>query len=477
MAATASHCGKTTACLGLLCALRARGIPAQAAKAGPDYIDRSWLARASGQAAPNLDLWMSGLPGGLDWLDRLLLSKSGLLVLEGAMGLYDGHRDGVASCAHLASFYNLPICLLLNVEGMGQSVAALAQGFLEYQPPNLFSPPAFLGLICVRSGSASHERLLAEALAPVLEAHALPLFGFLSKRNAPCLPERHLGLVQAEESGFNFGYFAKWFEAHCNLDAMLERLRTFFPKFDSGQNMELRGQSRINDEPRQTEYFIRFNPLKNSNSRKLVVAIAHDAAFSFIYADLPALLEELGAKVVFFSLLADSRLEDCDAIYLPGGYPELFAPQLARNKSLIASLRSLAQAGVPIFAECGGFIYLGRELRGAGETRAMANLVPLAFEMTGQLQELGYREACLLDKSDITVRGHVFHYARICEYIKGNLWKMDNGKTAGWKSGLIWGSWLHLYPAASRDFWQYWLKLALERKIERDSAGKSLSAT
>lgn len=475
MAATASKSGKTSASIALICALRKRGFDVLAAKFGPDYIDRSWLALASGKAALNLDLWMAGMPDGINWLDQLLqtgnaASRKQLLIIEGAMGLYDGKREGGNSTAHMACQLQLPVCLLLNIDGMGQSCAALAQGFLDFEPPLPDHRPCFLGVICTHSGSASHEKLAANALAPILSRHALPLLGFLPKKGAPALPARHLGLVQAEESKLDFAEFGGWFERNCDLDAILARLKACFPAFETYVNE--RTDNIIPTENRESKKdgcFCRAGHGKTSVSHaKPVVLIAHDAAFSFIYADFPALLRALGAEVRYFSPLHDETVPECDAIYFPGGYPEVFARQLSANRRLHEKLQELALKKTPIYAECGGYIFLGKELRLENGSYAMTGLLPCSFEIADRLQSLGYREAYLMQKPDIAIRGHEFHYGRIRGDEPKNLWQMRNGRNAmeGYRQGIIWASWLHLYPAGSISFWKYWLELARVKKHE-----------
>lgn len=472
ISATASKSGKTTACIGLICALRKFGFDIMAAKAGPDYIDRSWLALASNKPVPNIDIWMSDGDVGLNWLNQLLADnnasqKQRLFIIEGAMGLFDGMRQGGYSTAHLACQLGLPVCLLLNIDGMGQSCGALAEGFLEYKPPMLEKCIPFLGIICTHSGSPSHEKLAFKALEPILAHHNLPLFGFLPKKGAPQLPSRHLGLVQAEENEQNFTIFANWFEKNCDIKAILARLKYLFPAFEPEciNNHDNDVIIKKNQEKDKANFFCNIsNGNAPPNCVKPVIAIAHDAAFSFIYADLPALLRKLGAEIRFFSPLNDEAIPDCNAIYFPGGYPELYAQQLSSNKWLHDQLHEICRLNKPIYAECGGYIFLGKELRLKDKIYPMAGLLPCNFEMTETLQELGYREAKLDTFQEIKVRGHIFHYGRKIGTNSDNLWLLDSehNKFEGTAHNKIWASWLHLYPAGSISFWRYWLKQTQE---------------
>ncbi|MDE6735548.1 MAG: AAA family ATPase, partial [Desulfovibrio sp.] len=296
MAGTASGAGKTVAALGLIRALRGLGLEVAAAKTGPDFIDTAFLAQACGAPAANLDAWMCrpgakarlrAVPAGLARLRRRLLSpeagsKPDVWVVEGAMGLYDGGPAGAGGAAQLARVLGLPVLLVLNVRGMGQSAGALAEGFLRHKPRG--GRPRFLGLICTQSGGAGHEKLLREALAPVLAREKLPLFGFLPRAGAPKLASRHLGLVEAGEAlaGLDLDGIGRWFAGHCDLAAILRAL-------DLSPREAPPSPSSDAPLPGHAAFF----PFRRRGGRKLErprIGIARDAAFSFCYADLPALL-------------------------------------------------------------------------------------------------------------------------------------------------------------------------------------------
>lgn len=495
VAAPASGAGKTVAALGLIRALRHMGFAVRAAKTGPDFIDVAFLGAASGAPAANLDAWMSrpgctrrprALPGGLGRLrQRLFAAQRGkspdLWVVEGAMGLYDGGPGGSGGAAELAALLEAPVLLVLNVRGMGQSVAALAEGFLRHVPPG--PRPRFLGLLCAHSGGGDHERLLRGALGPVLRREKLPLFGFLPRLDAPKIASRHLGLVEARDAlaEVDLDALGRWFATHCDMRTLLRALGIPAPRTAPAAPPDAAPAAAPDAVPA-------FFPFRAGPSRPRI-GIARDAAFSFCYADLPALLAELGAEPVFFSPLADAAPPpDCAGLYFPGGYPELHAAALAANAPMLCSLRGLAAAGLPIYGECGGYIYLMRELEAGGRRHALAGLLPLACRMGARLAGLGYREAVpaagwlpeAAGGAPVVVRGHEFHYARLsgpepppsCRPV----WRVADaaGKARGLegcRKGHVAGSWLHLYPEGSRRFWKAWLALA--RKAARAATSAS----
>lgn len=484
VAAPGSSAGKTVATLGLIRALRGLGLHVRAAKTGPDFIDAGFLAAASGAPAANLDAWMGApgrtrrpraLPAGPARLRRRLLAPDGarppdLWVVEGAMGLYDGGPGGAGGAAELAALLDLPVLLVLNVRGMGQSVAALAEGFLRHKPRG--ARPRFLGVLCTQSGGEGHERLLREALAPVLRREKLPLLGFLPRADAPEIASRHLGLVEAREAlaGLDLDGLGRWFAAHCDLRALLRALGLAMSGRTAATGTARGAASAHSETPAA------FFPGRARRAPRVRIGIARDAAFSFCYADLPALLGELGAKPVFFSPLADpAPPEGCAGLYFPGGYPELHAAALAANTAMLAALRALGARGLPVFGECGGYIYLMRELEHDGRRHALAGLLPLACQVGGRLAALGYREATALPgwlpegMDPITVRGHEFHYARLSAPERPPacqpLWRVTDAAgeprgLEGCRLGRVAGSWLHLYPEGSRRFWKAWLALA-----------------
>lgn len=496
LAGTASGVGKTVTAIGLIRALRDLGLTVRAAKTGPDFIDTAFLAAASGAPAANLDGWMCSpgrqrcpraVPHGLDRVRRRLLAPQGgnppdLWVVEGAMGLYDGGHGGMGGAAHLAALLDLPVLLVLDVRGMGQSVAALAEGFLHHTPAT--GRPRFLGILCTHSGGSSHERLLRAALTPLLREKSLYLAGFLPCADAPRLPSRHLGLVEAREAltGMDLDGIGRWFAAHCDMAGLLRTLGIPMPSRAPAPLPDTATKTGAvdNDATACPAPATVFFPFRRHSAGRPRIGIAHDTAFSFCYADLPPLLAELGAEPVFFSPLADAAPPpNCAGLYFPGGYPELHAEALMANTSMLDALRAQAALGVPVYAECGGYIYLMRELEAHGNLYALAGLLPLSCRLDDRLAALGYREATpepgwlpaasAPSGTPLTVRGHEFHYARLTSVPLppgcAPLWHIRDSASQerapeGCRLGLVAGSWLHLYPEGSRRFWKAWLALA-----------------
>lgn len=496
VAGTGSNAGKTVTTLALLCALRARGLRVHAAKSGPDFIDAAFHAALTDAPAANLDVWMCRearpgggqaplrrMPQGLARIFARMLRPDAdgrhadLLLVEGAMGLYDGGAGGAGCTAQLAALLGLPVLLALNAHGLGQSVAALAEGFLRHRPAWAAHAgrPAFVGMVCTHVGGERHKKILRQALAPLTAQTGVPLLGLLPREGAPQLASRHLGLVEASESlpGLNRKALTAWLEAHCHVTALLRALGA--PP--GGVPAQMPAAAVAEAPPRR---FFTPRPRRLKAARRPRLGVAWDAAFSFCYADLPALLRELGAELHFFSPLRDDAPPSaCHGLYFPGGYPELHAPALAANAGMRAALRALAKQGLPIYGECGGYIYLMRALRLNGQTYPMSGLLPLTCLMSGQRAALGYRAAralpgwpaaCLPEPPGaarpLRARGHEFHYGRLEETALpatcAPLWQLSDSQgvllgTEGCRRGSAAGSWLHLYPEGARRFWRAWL--------------------
>jgi cobyrinic acid a,c-diamide synthase len=391
VSAPRSGSGKTVVTLGLLAALRRRGMAVRAAKAGPDYIDPAFHAAATGHAGVNLDTWAMP-PDLLDALVQESQRGADLLVIEGAMGLYDGvpgapGRTGAA--ADLAVRYRLPVLLVLDVSGQSQTAAALVRGLAGHDPAVRVA-----GVVLNRVGSERHRALVTDAIA----ALGIPVVGALPRDENLSLPERHLGLVQAAEHPDLAAWLdrlADMAEQQIDIDAAAASA-TPLPSPDAG------GQERI--------------ALPPPGSR---IALAADAAFTFAYPHVLDGWRRAGAEVVRFSPLADEPPPDsCDCCWLPGGYPELHAGALAAAARFRAGLARFA-ATRPVHGECGGYMVLGQGLTDAsGAHHAMAGLLGHATSFAQRRLHLGYRQARLLSGCPIGparthVRGHEFHYATL----------------------------------------------------------------
>ena len=390
IAAPASGAGKTTVALGLMAALQRRGLSLQPFKCGPDFIDAGLHARVCGRPARNLDLWMLSPETNLALFARHAAAAD-VAVVEGVMGLFDGARAAPqATTAGLARLLRIPVLLVVDASRMAGSVAALVRGFAGFDPALNIA-----GVILNQVGGEGHYRLLCEALAA---AGCPPALGYLPADPALRLPERHLGLHTAAEGVISDAWLAHLADA-------VER----------GMNLErilaLSGHVSNNVENSAA--------VKNLKS-ELRIAIARDAAFSFYYEDNLDALRDRGAEIVEFRPCHDAALpENIHAIYLGGGYPELHAAALAANVSLRRVLAQWARDGGPIYAECGGLIYLAQSLTlSDGQSFPMAGVLPVSVNMTNRLQRFGYcevrfKEKCLLGSPPLRARGHSFHTSRV----------------------------------------------------------------
>jgi cobyrinic acid a,c-diamide synthase len=387
VAAARSSSGKTTVTLGLLAAFKRRGIAVGAGKAGPDYIDPAFHAAASGAASINLDSWAMS-PDLLDALCGEAARTAELVVIEGVMGLFDGvagppGRTG--STADLAARLGLPVLLVLDVSGQSQTAAAVVRGLTAHDPCVRVA-----GVVLNRVGSARHRALVAEAI----DALGVPVLGAVPRDATLTLPERHLGLVQAQEHGdltARLDGLAHMAQRHLDLDRVLAIAAPLNPSAAIAR------------------------PALPPPGQR--IAVAADPAFTFFYPHLRDGWRRDGAEIVAFSPLADETPpNDCDACWLPGGYPELHAGRLANTPRFREGLRRFATTR-PVHGECGGYMVLGEGLEDAhGIRHAMVGLLGHSTSFATRKLHLGYREARLLadgalGRAGSIIRGHEFHYA------------------------------------------------------------------
>ena len=428
LAAPASGNGKTLVAAGLARHLRQRGHRVATAKAGPDFVDPTFHRMATDRPSLNLDLW--GMrPATLAGLVAELEANADLVLCEGAMGLFDGtgFAGEAGSTAELARTTGWPIVLIVDARGQGASVAALVRGFATHQP---LLPLA--GVIFNRVVSDRHGALLAGALARHLPS--LFCFGGLASDPALALPSRHLGLVPADELEI----------ADSTINRCAARIGA---AVDVGRLLGLARSSALAAAGPAT-------PLPALGRR---IAIAHDQAFCFAY---PAVLEgwrRQGAELVFFSPLADEA-PDCaaDSVYLPGGYPELWADRLASAEGFAAGLCGAAAEAKTIYGECGGYMVLGEALIDiAGGRHRMVGLLPLVTSFAERRLHLGYRCVSLREDgpfgaSGSRLRGHEFHYATVVNEDPGDrLLSVSDAAgtdlgTCGLRRGSVFGSFIHL---------------------------------
>jgi len=449
LAATGSGTGKTTLTLGLLSALRRQGYMVQPFKCGPDFIDPTLHQMVSGRISRNLDLRMCGQEYVRDCFDRHR-ADADIALVEGVMGLFDG---GIASPAALAKVLQIPVILIVDAKGCAESIAAVVKGF-ETLDPEL----PLMGVIFNRVASQRHLELLGGA---VLAHCRAPILGSLPRNEDFCIPDRHLGLMMGAElplAGQQLDSLAAAvaedidLEAITQLAAMPQAHRDLPPSFP---------EPPFGDKLRRRD---RGGRQREGKGDRLRIGIARDQAFCFYYQDNLDLLEAMGAELVEFSPLTDSKLPPrLSGLYLGGGYPELYGKALAANQEMLAEIKSWSEAGRPIYAECGGFIYLCQGLFDQdGEYWPLAGVFPCRARMGKRLSRLGYREAtitapCLFGDSG-QLFGHEFHYSDIEEMpvTVNRVYRLPDGRQEGYQIRNTLGGYLHLHfggtPSAAGHF-------------------------
>ncbi len=417
IAAPNSGSGKTVLTLGIMRALADAGVAVAPFKAGPDFIDPAFHAQATGRACYNLDPW-----GMRPALIRQLARQDGLTVVEGMMGLFDGAADGSGSCADLAAMLELPVVLAVDCARQSHSVAALVRGFRDHR-----SDIQFGGLILNRVATPRHETLLRDALS-VLD---IPILGVVPPSDELHLPERHLGLVQAGE--------------HETLEAFVAGAARIAAKHIDVEKLAMLGGARAQLDGGNV---IAIAPLGQH------IAVALDRAFTFAYPHILSGWRQAGAEISFFSPLNDEAPSiHADAIYLPGGYPELHGGQLAASTNFKMSMREAVRCGTVIYGECGGFMVLGETLvDGEGKAHEMLGLLPVVTSFAKRQRHLGYRQLTGTKNGLFKgcFRGHEFHYSTLIRQGEGQALftaRDANGSdlgSYGLQIGSVAGSYLHL---------------------------------
>ena len=438
IAAPRSGAGKTTVTLGLLRALRRRGRAVQPFKCGPDYIDPAFHEIAAGRPSYNLDTWAMDA-GLIATLAATASTDADIAVAEGVMGLFDGAaargRSGSGTTADLAALLGWPVVLVLDVTGQTETAAAVALGCARYR-----DDVDIAGVILNRVASQRHLSLIA----PAFERIKLPVFGAMLRENGIALPERHLGLVQAREIA--------------TIEQRLDRLADLI---DAAIDVDTIRQS-----ARPAKLLPTAGNERSSESRHHLpppgqrIALAQDLAFSFMYPHLLRQWRNAGAEIIPFSPLADEAPDPAaDAVWLPGGYPELHAGTLASAHVFRAGLRNLAERSVPIHGECGGYMVLGQGLEDAdGHKHEMTGLLGLETSFAKRKLHLGYRRArlqvaCSLGAEGTEVFGHEFHYAGTVSTMGQSLVDCTDASGAevpeqGVRQGSTTGTFFHLIDGA-----------------------------
>jgi cobyrinic acid a,c-diamide synthase len=427
IAGTHSGCGKTTLTLAIMAALAGRGLLVQPFKCGPDFIDPSLHQMVTGRISRNLDVRMCGAP-----FVRQTFAKHcpslGCAVVEGVMGLFDG---GEGSAATLAKTLDLPVILVIDVRSAAESVAAVVKGFATLDPALKLA-----GVICNRVGSEKHRNMVAGAI----QTHCdVPIIGFLPRREEVNIPSRHLGLHMGEENplaGKGLAQLAALAEQHLDLDLLLRI---------AGERQALPLDEDTASGPISAT---------DSGRNRVRIGVARDAAFCFYYEDNFDLLRAAGADLIFFSPLEDSALPPgLQGLYLGGGYPELYAHRLSTNQSMKDQIRTFSESGRPIYAECGGFMYLCRSIIDLEEAAfPMIGLYPFHTRMQPRLRSLGYRQPvvvqdCLMGPAGTVLHGHEFHYSAIEEAHPeiASVFRLADGHPEGYSHNNTLAGYTHLH--------------------------------
>lgn len=392
IAGVSSGVGKTTLTLAIMAALSKRGLAVQGFKVGPDYIDPSYHTAVTGQSSRNLDTWMMPADSMCEIFDRASQAAD-ISVIEGVMGFYDGKdaRKNDGSTAAVSIILQAPVLLVVDVSSMARSAAAVVLGFMKMD-----SSVQIAGVIVNRVGSPSHYGMVKSAIEQVC---GVPVLGYLEKNSGLHMPERHLGLIPALERGELrplFEQLAEAAEATIDLDQIVAIAK-------SAEDWQAPARHLF---------------AGTATEPKVTIAVARDRAFNFYYPENLELLAWYGARIMYFSPLAGEAVPaDADGLYIGGGFPEEYAEELSLQHSVLASVRDRVQAGLPTFAECGGFMYLCRSLTDRQGIRyPMVGIIPADVTMQDRLAALGYREAralhaaLFLNEAEV-MRGHEFHYS------------------------------------------------------------------
>jgi len=445
IAGTHSGCGKTSVSLGLMASLARRGLAVQPFKCGPDFIDpghHSLACARDGKPVPshNLDGWMLSQSTNLDIFNRYGTSCD-VAVVEGVMGLFDGISgtgdDG--STGQIAKTLGLPVILVVDARSMARSAAALVSGYAHFD-----EDVNIAGVIFNRVGSANHADLLIEAMTLLPD---VPVLGCLGRDENITTPSRHLGLVTADDNGPDMDRYqrlANWVESGMDIDGLLDVLP-------------------------ETEVIPPFELVPEIGN--ITIGLARDAAFCFYYEENLRLLRDAGARLVEFSPINDSHLPSgMDGLYLGGGYPELYAFELGQNTKLRREIKEFCESGRPVYAECGGFMYLMNDIVTDRGRYAMSGVFPVRAKMNEKFRALGYREITtkadtILGPAGANVRGHEFHYSAIQDdidpAIMPSVYTMTGRKgpidtPEGFLLANTLGSYVHLHfgskPEAAKTF-------------------------
>jgi len=407
IAGLAGDSGKTIVSCGLLSSFKSRGVNVTGFKKGPDYIDAAWLSLASGKPARNLDSFMMGFPEVKNsFLKRA--DKNGINIIEGNRGLFDGvNNKGTHSTAELASLLKAPVIIVQDISKVTRTAAASILGCV-----NLDRNINIVGVILNRAASERHSKIAKDAIEGET---GIPVLGIIPKLPEKyILPERHLGLIMPEEfeqkSIFLLG-IRNIIEDYVDVSKIM-KLAINAPAIDLEEsNVEKSSEQSLSNESD-----------KNSSAKvKISIGYFKDKSFSFYYPENLEMLIEAGAELVPISLADSELLYNIDALYIGGGFPEMNLDELASNKEMIKTIKKLAYEGLPIYAECGGLIYLAKDIEWKGRIYSLSGVLPIKIKMNNKPQGHGYCEAVVDEGNPFyelgeTIKGHEFHYSKIYEY-------------------------------------------------------------
>ena len=425
-----------------------KGYKTASFKIGPDFIDPGHHRKITGKTSFNLDSWMLSRK----YNTRIFkenTKNSDIAVIEGVMGLFDGYDalEETGSTAQMAKWLDLPVVLVVNAGGMARSAAAIVKGFEEFDQDLKIA-----GVIFSKTGSKRHYEYLKNSVEQNCKTKCL---GFMPKNSDIIMPERHLGLVTADEFDVKPEVLASLISMvknHIDMPALINGLNSF----DSKENYK--PQSNKQDKTG----VISHGPLAR-------IAVARDKAFCFYYQDNIDILKKFGAKILEFSPLNDDKLPgNIDGIYLGGGYPEMFAEKLAKNKNLLSEIKEKSLAGMPVYGECGGFMFLCNKLSASNDTgdtlqHSMSGCFDFNVKMSKKLRSLGYREItfkedCIIGKKGEKVRGHEFHYSSLenPDIDIANVYKVTSRagqdiSLKGYKFFNTLGSYLHIHFGSNEN--------------------------
>lgn len=466
IAGTHSGVGKTSVSLGLMAAFRKMGLKVQAFKVGPDYIDPSYHAVATGFPSHNLDDWMIGQDETLRLYEESTKGKD-ISIIEGVMGLFDGFSstDDQGSTAKIAKILKAPIILVVDAGKMARSVSAMIKGYQTLDPElNI------CGVILNRVGSENHLNMLKESIA---HYNSIPVLGSIRKDEQVSIPERHLGLKTACENE--------------DLKNCLDALIGHTTIDDEPLKIQLNTILRVAKKNSVDLSVSSFDSNEQENTHNVKIAYAYDKAFQFYYQANLDYLESRGVTLIPFSPINDSQLpEDIGGLYFGGGFPEVYADKLQKNMSMRQSIKGAVQADLPIYAECGGLIYLTQRVKGLdGKSFDMVGAIPGIIEMTERLQNFGYcentlLEDCIVGSQGDQFRGHEFHYSFWSSEGENAALLVDkkrrkSSRQEGYSKGNIFASYIHCHFSSNKSIAQNFILSSLNYSESRkeSSVGSS----